>query len=74
MSRCGECEKRGNKRMNETGIGVVQDSIGRDWIICPECGKKTPGWGGGYGKRGNPSGICRWCGAEWEREGGGIKG
>ena len=48
-------------------IEVVQDSIGRDWVICPKCKKKTPGWGGGYGKRGNPSWICRWCGAKWKR-------
>ena len=46
---------------------VTTDSIGRDWIICPSCGKKTPGWGGGYGKRGNPSGFCRWCNKEWRR-------
>lgn len=47
-------------------LEITHDSIGRPWIICPHCGRKTPGWGGteksgGVGKRG----YCRWCNGKW---------
>ncbi len=40
------------------------DTIGRVWVTCPNCGRKTPAWSSSRGYA-RVWGVWRWCGKEW---------
>lgn len=41
------------------------DSIGRAWIRCAVCGRKTPAWQSSASLGPAKRGTCRWCGEHW---------
>ena len=44
------------------------DSVNRRWLVCQNCGKKTPAWMGPtnerYAKPSDYKKECKWCGYE----------
>ena len=60
--------REGKKQGSDGNKGPVieYDSIGRAWIICPSCGRKTPAWQSSNRLGVAKKGFCRWCEERWE--------
>lgn len=49
--------------MTSEDVSIFQrDRVGRAWVVCPSCDRKTPAWSG---REVAKQGYCRWCGEKW---------
>lgn len=58
----GEAKRLPLHENSENLLVYETDSLGRPWLVCQKCGKKSPAWGVKERTK------CRWCGFE-HREG-----